>query len=739
MGLVGRSHVRLAAGIALVAASMSNSAIAQETVEGTVEEESGGATLLERLILGSGDAPPGSPADTPLATRTTAEEIEDNQIDDIADLGNTTEPGVNVGADGNSVNVRGLEADRVLTTMDGIPIPYLENDARDSISGLGTYNFSSLGTIDIVRGSDSSRGGSGALGGVVVLRTLEPEDLLSGDDDFGGFVRTTYDSADESLKGTVAAAGRRNGTAVLFQGGYTYGHETDNMGTVGGQGASRTLPNPMDFDEHNLLFKLRNEFGAGHMLGLTAERFRDNTETEKLTEEGSTFSDLNGDNMSERNRISLDYRYEAPDFSGLVDRADLKLYWQQVKTTEGEYGTRTGTLAGPWQRSNELEENAYGIVGSLENSFATGMAAHDVTFGGNISYARYGQYSAGEDACDTLVSPPSTCMFYHNNQSDMPDVDGYELGLYGDDKISFGDSGFSLTPGLRFDWYDYRPQETADYLDNSGAAAGLPDARSDYQFSPKLRAEYEANPALTVYGQWSMGFKSPSVTQLYLNYDNAPFYRQIGNPDLEPETSNGFEIGVNLGDDRFGGRVSGFYNKYRNFIDTVTDTTNPMYLFGSFKAENIDRVTIYGAEAEAHKYFDNGFSIQAAVVYAHGENEETGDFLESVPPLKGIVGIGYDADQWGADLRAIGVAAVDPDSTAQFKPDGYGIVNLTGWLEPERLNGLRIAGGVYNLFDEEYYDALKHRDVDLTSSSYQPKTYYSEPGRTFKISVTQKF
>ncbi|MNF17633.1 TonB dependent receptor [compost metagenome] len=52
--------------------------------------------------------------------------------------------------------------------------------------------------------------------------------------------------------------------------------------------------------------------------------------------------------------------------------------------------------------------------------------------------------------------------------------------------------------------------------------------------------------------------------------------------------------------------------------------------------------------------------------------------------------------------------------------------------------GLTVRAGVYNLFDKEYYDAISVRDVTFTASS-PGKAYYSEPGRTFKVSLTQRF
>lgn len=729
-----------------------SSAVAQEA---SGQGEAGAqATQLETIVVKGKRMPAGSVGDTPLATETTAAEIEKKQITSIEGLGNTTEPGVSTGFAGAGVNIRGLEADRVLTTIDGIPIPYLVNDGRQAgpsttlssstrgDGGVDTFDFSSLSTVDIMRGADSSRAGSGALGGAMLLRTLEPEDLLRDGASFGGMAKTTYDSTDKSLGGSVAIAKKIESTSVLFQSGYKFGQERDNQGTVGGTGATRTEPNPLDFDQHNLLFKLRHDFGAGHMIGLTAERFRKDVEKDLKTDESPTrnYSELDGDDLRQRDRVSLDYRYDAPDQTGPVDKADLKIYWQRVGSLSEVDGTRLGSLAGPWYRSNDMEEQSIGIVGSLANEFDFGATRHDVTVGGNFSFSQYTQYSAGEDMCDTASVPPYSCSFHHTNQSDMPDVDALRIGLFADNKISFGDTGFSLTPGLRFDWFDYRPQDTDAYRANSGyATGGLPDSRSDFQFSPKLRAAYEFNPQVELFAQWAMGFKAPNVTELYLSYATPPMYRVIGNPDLESETSNGFEIGANLGDSEFGGRVTAFYNKYRNFIDSETSYTDPSFPWGSTTYENLDRVRIFGFELRAHKFFENGFNVHASLAYANGEDEETGELLDSVPPFKGIVGVGYATETWGTDLSFIGVAGVDEDSTASFQPGGYGLVNLTGWWEPEQVEGLRVTAGVYNLFDKEYYDAVKWRDIDLSTSVAQPKEFYSEPGRTFKISITKTF
>ncbi|MGO7998496.1 hypothetical protein ACC734_40220, partial [Rhizobium ruizarguesonis] len=66
------------------------------------------------------------------------------------------------------------------------------------------------------------------------------------------------------VDGSAAAAKKIGNTSILFQGGYRKGHERENMGNNDVYGRYRTESDPDDFDQHNLLFKLRQEFEGGH-------------------------------------------------------------------------------------------------------------------------------------------------------------------------------------------------------------------------------------------------------------------------------------------------------------------------------------------------------------------------------------------------------------------------------------------------------------------------------------------
>lgn len=742
---------------AMAALSLGTAARAQdaaETAEGTVLKKitvtTTAKTSRQRLETAA--------SDTPLASTTSAQTLREKEIDSVKDLGNTTEPGLDyvesrAGVPG-TLFIRGLGGPRVATLIDDIPIPYMDTLTRSGSASPTTgisdstnsFDFSSLSGVDVVRGADSSRIGSGAVAGALVMRTLEPEDLISEGKDWGALVKTGFDSEDRSFSGSAAAAKKIGGTSVLFQGGYKRGNERDNKGDVGILGNDRTEPNPADAYQRNLLFKIRQEIEGGHRIGVTAERFQLDTDTDLKTFQGTVINPpflypyrpggYWGYDNTLRERVSIDYQYEAPETGGLIDAAKLTPYWQRLTKEAGSFGHRATGEA--YERHNSTEESAFGVTGGLISTFETGTLSHTVRIGGNLSFFQTEQL---------LSAIPTTTV----TQADVPQVDGTRFGIYVDDEIAIGDTGFKLTPGLRFDWYDYDPKLTPEYLANTGYTYfGLGPSQSGSRFSPKLLVTYEATEALELFAQWSMSYRAPTVTELYSNFTNVSGgYGVVGNPTLKAETGQGFEIGANYDDGDLTGKLTLFHNRYKNFIDETEEFTSdfpPGYFpqFMKFSWANRDRVHISGVEAKARKEFDNGIFVHASLAYTYGEDKDTGEFIRTVAPFKSILGVGYQQETWGVDLTGIVSAGMRDDNDATtFDAPGYGIANLTGWWEPEQAKGLRVQAGVYNIFDRTYYNAVSLRNVDPTptslTNSNQPIPYYSEPGRTFKISLTKRF
>lgn len=670
-----------------------------------------------------------------LTTSTPATTLRERMVDSIADYARRVDAGVNFNSSNFSINIRGLDANRVLTTVDGIRLPWLSDGARGVQGGVAAFDFNSLSAIDVVRSGDSSFFGQGALSGVFAVRTLDPEDLLTGGRRTGALAKATYDSASDSVFMNQAGAFRAGDTLVLVQGGYQNGNEIENQGKTRGTGAARTARNPAAYDQENLLVKVHQYLGGGHRLGLSGELFKRSYDEDTQTSVGSGYSAYSTLEQNKRKRVAGTWDFQS-EGDGPIREAHLVGYWQRLNLRTYTQAARLTAPIGQYDRDSDLQDESWGANGNVLLAADTGAVAHAITLGGDVYWTRTTQYASGVDNCTAAIR---ACAFLHVNQSDMPDVDSVDLGLFVQDRMSFG--AFHLTPGLRFDSYRRSPQDTPTYAANA-AYEGLPGRSKDTRLSPKVLAEFDAAPGLTVYGQWSQAFRAPSATELYLTYGGTGSYVSIGNPDLKPETSNGYELGLKFGDAERGARVTVYDNRYRNFIDTITTTAaaaglSGSYPFGVFKYVNRAHVRIYGAEASAQWALDPNWRVWGSVAYAHGKDTDEDSYLNSIPPLRGILGVGYKQERFGADLSGTVAAArnkVETGSSDLNRTGSYGIVDFTAWVKPGLFEGLRLQGGVYNLLDKTYYNAL-----DIPDSSTVQQLYYSQPGRTWKASMILSF
>ena len=736
------------------------------------------ATLDTTLVTGNAVQD-----ELPTTSRTDAKTLDERQIRSFDDLGKRSEPGVNYSRTSESINIRGLDRDRVLTTIDGIRVPWLTDGARSqgptggAQGGLDSIDFNGLSAVDIVRGANSSLVGSGALGGAVQLFTLNPEDLLSEGKDFGSLVKSDYDSADHSWGLNGALAGRYQDTAWLLQAGQRQGHELESGGDANGYGTRRSEANPADTEQQSLLVKLQQRFDGGHKVGFTAELFERQNDIDSRTNQGSTY--LIGENSTEENnkrqRLSVDYAFQAEDDQGLIDSANAIVYWQKLRRHDDQNGVRAadsraavpdflffGLPGNPYKypsgnfgRDNQIEKELYGVSGNLGKTLDIAGLPNKLTLGGELYQINTEQVSEGYDNCPGFsISPshpmymgPAACDFLHTNQADMPKAEGTQWALYATDEISFADGRVKLTPGLRYDHYKQDPKATGDFANNVNPTNDQTlQASTDHKLSGSLLATWQVAEEALLYAQWAQGFKAPDATQLYMNYGAEGSYLRLGNTDLKPEESNGYEIGAQLGNDKLGGSLSLFDNHYKNFIDddvamsaaelAAIGLSAADYPMGVTRTENRARVQIYGAEVAAHWEFVPHWKLWGSVAWANGEDLETNQRLSSVAPITSLLGLSYTRDQYGADLMLRAAAARDKvENAGDFEAPGYGVVDMTGWWQPAELKGVKFQAGLFNALDKKYWNALNVP----TGTLAQPDDYYSEVGRNFRVSASWQY
>jgi hemoglobin/transferrin/lactoferrin receptor protein len=173
---------------------------------------------------------------------------------------------------------------------------------------------------------------------------------------------------------------------------------------------------------------------------------------------------------------------------------------------------------------------------------------------------------------------------------------------------------------------------------------------------------------------------------------------------------------------------------YEDFIDTQ------LVGFGGggimqFQYQNLSEVTIYGAEAKGEYRFLPEWALLGSFAYARGEDDQTDAPIDSVDPMKAVLGIAYDGDFWGSQLVATHAWRHDRVSTpGNFEAPSYTVVDFMAYYEMSETFTLN--AGVFNIFDEEYYNS---QDVIGLASGSPIVGRYAQPGRNFGVNATFKF
>ena len=300
-----------------------------------------------------------------------AAQIETMLATDIKDL-IRFEPGVSVptsparfslalsgaGRDANSgFTIRGMGGDRVLIINDGVRVPNGFSFGAQAV-GRGGYNDLDLvKSVEILRGPASALYGSDGVAGAVAFTTKDPSDFLIGDQTFGARARVAYNSADEGWTEGVAFAGRSGSLSGLLAYTRRDAQETENKGSVGGVGATRTEPNPQDFSSDAILGKLVWEVNPNHTLRLTYDHLDSEMDGDALSSRSATVLAVTAHDETQRDRVSADWRFQ--DFVGLSD-GSVSLYWQDATTRQYTFEDRIPAV--DRVRDTTFDNTVYGFA-----------------------------------------------------------------------------------------------------------------------------------------------------------------------------------------------------------------------------------------------------------------------------------------------------------------------------------------------------------------------------------------
>ncbi len=634
----------------------------------------------------------------------TAEDIEQFQANDLADVFRES-PSVSVGGSvgvAQKIFIRGLEDAYLNVTVDGAQ----QTSTLFHHIGRVTLDPDLFKQIDVQAGAGEATSGPGAIGGSIRFKTKDAQDLLRGDEQFGGRVKASYFS-NEGTRYSGSLYGKLSDSWGLL--GYYSTVDRDNFEDGDGNEVLGTAA-----DQDLMFLKASGYITDNQYLSISAEQRDEEGEFSArpnwVVLEGAPLYP----SEAERDTYVANYRF---DHSALVF----------LEATA--YQTSSSFRGGRFDFLSDID--TYGF--DIRNT--TDISNHVFTYG--IDYRK-----------DEVESGPGVGPVQNAEE-------GSVMGIYAQAHSNITPE-LLLSYGVRYDDFDFQQQILID--DYYGTpVTDEPSGLDDNELSFNVGLEYQLTEAWTLglgYAEAARGKQIGDGFTLdeYL-YDGEDV--PVVASDVVPETVTNIEASIEYSANNLNARLSA----YESTIDDV--------LFSGYQGNsvfnNIGDLESSGVEFNLAYRWDSvdvyfGFSsVDVELMPREG--------LYSVPynsiDINGyeFVGLGNSrGDTWvlGADYTVtadisvgFNITMVDDinidtlhqalengwtDSLYSLNKADYTLVDIYG--EWEVTNDLRLNLAVTNLFDEAYID---HSSVGDYSEVFPSVIGPQEAGRDIRLSVTYDF
>ncbi|OPL14049.1 MAG: hypothetical protein AVO34_05985 [Firmicutes bacterium ML8_F2] len=280
-------------------------------------------------------------------------------------------------------------------------------------------------------------------------------------------------------------------------------------------------------------------------------------------------------------RYELDKYMAGVGWSGKIGPTEskLNLYRSRIdKLSTQRYDDDSSTSETPDIVTNDVLDGQCSLL----------LAAHRITLGG--------EYRLEKIEADSLEDAGGEEEVTHK-------------ALFLQDEFGFFGDRLQLTPGLRYDHHEYFGSE----------------------LSPRVYAVFKLTDRLNLKAGYGHAFNAPTAKQVSSGYNASTGpHRILGNPEVEPETSDSYEIGVEY----FGDAVTAKAFCFRNDVDDLIANNRigsfgPGGRFGIYQADNVDKARIQGVETELEIVLP--YALRLWVNYSYLDAEDT----ENDEPLPG--------------------------------------------------------------------------------------------------------
>ena len=653
--------------------------------------------------------------------------------DDIKKSGVTTigeliqdVPGVELQNDGTPglirVSIRGEGTMRSTILIDGQRI-----SEHKSMSGTPILiDPSAVERVEVIKGPASVLYGSDAIGGVINIITKK-----GGKKPVQVDVGVGYNGAGDGFTENASVSGSYNGFNYRLSGSYAdFGDLRTPDKTIDGT----------DYDTRSGSIFLSYDFTDDLTMGVNADYFEGNFNT--ATDDAETYDDF-------AVRIQP---WKRQKFAFFADATNLNEYWARLRfdvytqKTDKKMQNIVGTsspmssfrgipifdfsmhmdnLADNEIKSNgmsvqtewQLGENNYLIAGAgFDSDSLKAYTAYDMNMTGT---SPMGQFNGRPSTITDLEGGQDTYYVFLSNETMLAANFTANYGVrytYVKTSVDSLNSVYAPGAGIQLGSIVNIPLTGDANADGSKGTVGEEsNSKAVFNFGLVWRGIED----LALRATWAQGFRAPTIQEKFLT-SSMGGGTEIGNPNLDPETSDNFELGARYSGERLNLDFAAFLNLADDYITTKEVSAE------TYQYYNVGKATTYGVELSASYDLPYGFTPYTSMTWLKRKFEYGGiigdTYDTNTPEFMYRVGVRYEKDFgiWTltADTYARGATERDYEyessgAVVKTHHGGYTTANFEVGASFGDERQYSVNAAVLNIFDKKYYisDALPEAGV----------------------------
>lgn len=591
--------------------------------------------------------------------------------------------------------IRGLNprlASRSTVLMDGIPVPFAPY-GQPQLS-LAPISLGNMDAVDVVRGGGAVRYGPQNVGGIVnfVTRAIPEEATFKAAMQNQISPSSSQDGLKNSANLLVGGSNANGlGGALLYSGtrGSDWREHSDT------QIDDLMLKGKLQLDEANSLHAMAQYYeGEAEMPGglSTADFDADPYQSTRLKDKfwgRRTLFNLGYDYKQDDRQFSVNSFFTKTLRSGYLDQGSF------VSLSPREY----------WVRG-------------IETRFSQGVALGDSWHELGIGY-RYVNEAGHELRYREPVNGALPTTASRNDRDTRGSTEAH--AIYLDDRIDIG--RWTITPGIRYEMID---SEQSNKLNGQQYQGSYNTAL------PALNVMYHLTDNWNLYANTEGSFGS-------VQYSQMP--NRVSSGEVKPEKARTWEVGTRYDNGDLQAEIGAFLINFDNQYES-NQTNDSVIARGETRHQGIETSVRYALDGLSPVLagFDvhAGYAFVDATIREHGPNK--GNQVPFSSRHKGTLGIGYTEGPWQLNLDSSFQSSQYADNAntgsesangSTGRIPGYMLVSTrAGYDFGPQLSNLKVAVGVKNLFNREYY-TRSFDDNNKGKYVGEPRTLYVQTSVAF--------